>query len=125
MVKFLLDTSAALIKSIPGQVHDVEGVHDRPRAGEFFSGGALEAGEAIHRDNLDVLAPRVGLGSQPGFEDPLGSAWDHVQEEGGTAAIVDGGQIQDDGDVFVAVGVWHHTCSSTPMTPTPRNVLDH
>ena len=47
MVKFLLDTSAALIKSIPGQVHDAEGVHDRPRAGEFFSGGALEAGEAI------------------------------------------------------------------------------
>ncbi len=29
MVKFLLDTPAALIESIPGKVHDVEGVHDR------------------------------------------------------------------------------------------------
>ena len=35
---------------------------------------------------------------------PCGAAWDHVQEPGGTAAIVDGCQIQDDGDVFVAVG---------------------
>ena len=41
MVKFLLDTSAALIESIPGQVHDVEGIHDRPRAGELFGGSAL------------------------------------------------------------------------------------
>ena len=29
MVKFLLDASAAFIESISGQVHDVEGVHDR------------------------------------------------------------------------------------------------
>ena len=42
MVKFLLDTSAALIESITGQVHDVEGIHDRPRAGEFFKGCAFE-----------------------------------------------------------------------------------
>ena len=35
---------------------------------------------------------------------PCGAAWDHVQESGGTAAIVDGGHVQDDGDVFVSVG---------------------
>ena len=35
---------------------------------------------------------------------PCGAAWDHVQESGGTAAIVDGGHVQDDGDVFVPVG---------------------
>ena len=78
MVKFLLDSPAALIESITGQVYDVEGIHDRPRAGEFFSSGALEPGESIHRDDLNALAPRVGLGGQPGFEDPLGSARDHV-----------------------------------------------
>ena len=104
MVKFLPGAPAALIESIPGQVHDVEGIHDRPRAGEFFSSGALKAGESIHRDDIDALAPRVGLGGQPGFEDPLGAARDHVQEPGGTAAIVDGPHIQDDGDVCVAVG---------------------
>ena len=38
MVKFLLDTSAAFIESISGQVHDVEGVHDRGCAGELFGG---------------------------------------------------------------------------------------
>ena len=104
MVKLLPGASAALIESIPGQVHDVEGIHDRPRVWEFFSGGALEPGESIHRDNLNVAAPRGRLGGQPGFEDPLGAARDHVQQSGGTAAIMDGRQVQDDGDVFVAVG---------------------
>ena len=104
MVKFLLDTSAALIESITGQVHDVEGVHDRPCVWEFFGGGAFEPGESIHRDDLDVAAPRGRLGGQPGFEDLLGAARDHIQQPGGTAAIMDGRQVQDDGDVFVAVG---------------------
>ena len=78
MVTFLPGAPAAFIASIPGQVHDVEGIHDRPRTGEFFSSGALEPGESIHCDDLHALAPRVGLGGQPGCEDPLGSARDHV-----------------------------------------------
>ena len=71
-VEFLPGVSAALIESIPGQVYDVEGVHDRGCVEEFFGGGALKAGESIHSDDLNALVPRVGLGSQPGFEDPLG-----------------------------------------------------
>ena len=109
MVEFLPGASAALVESIPGQVHDVEGVHDRGCVEEFFGGGALKAGESIHCDDLNALVPRVGLGSQPGFEDPLGSARDHVQELGGTAAIVYGHHIQDDGDVPVPIrGVSPH-----------------
>ena len=104
MVEFLLNAPAALIESITGEVYDVEGVHDCPRAGEFFGGCAFEPGESIHRDDLDAFAPHVGLGGQPGFEDPLGAARDHVQEARGAAAFSDGCQIQDDGDVFVAVG---------------------
>jgi len=104
MVKFLLDTPAALIESITGKAHDMEGIHDRPRAGEFFSGCAFEPGESIHRYDLDAAAPRVGAGGQPGFEDPLGAARDHVQEPGGAAAFSDGRQVQDNGDVFIAVG---------------------
>ena len=61
MVKFLLDAPAALVESITGHAHDVVGVHDRPRIGEFFSGCAFEPGESIHRDDLDALAPGVGL----------------------------------------------------------------
>ncbi len=109
MVEFLLDASAALVESITGQVYDVEGVHDCACVWEFFGGSALKAGESIHRDDLNALAPRIGLGGQPGFEDPLGAAWNHIQEPGGTAAFVDGCQVQDDGDVFVAVwGVAPH-----------------
>ena len=104
MVKFLLDTSAALIESIPGKVYDVEGIHDCPCVGEFFGGCAFEPGESIHRDDLNALAPRVGAGGQPGFEDLLGAARDHIQQPGGTTAIMDGRQVQDNGDVFVAVG---------------------
>lgn len=78
VVEFLLDASAALIQGVAGEVYDVEGVHDCPRVGEFFGGCALEPGESIHRDDLNALTPRVGAGGQPGFEDLLGAAWDHV-----------------------------------------------
>ena len=122
MVEFLPGAPAALIESIPGQVHDVEGVHDCGCVWEFFGGGAFEAGEAFHRDDLVVLAPRVGLGGQPGFEDLLGAARDHIQQPGGTAAIVDGPHIQDDGDVCVAVGgvaphVFIHANDMHPLEP--------
>ena len=50
-----------------------------------------------------------GLVGQPGFEDLLGAAWDHVQESAGAAAFSDGRQVQDNGDVFVSVrGVAPH-----------------
>ena len=104
MVKFLPNASAALIQGVASQVHDVEGIHDCPCVGEFFGGGALKPGESIHRYDLNVLAPGVGLGGQPGFEDLLGAAWDHVQEPAGAAAFADGRQVQNDGDVFVSVG---------------------
>ena len=78
VVKFLLDASAALIQGVASEVYDVEGIHDRPCVWEFFGGGALKPGESIHRDDLNALAPRVGLGGQPGFEDLFGAAWDHV-----------------------------------------------
>ena len=62
VVEFLPDAPATLIESITGQVHDVEGIHDRPCVWEFFSGGAFEPGESIHRDDLNTLAPRIGAG---------------------------------------------------------------
>jgi len=122
MVKFLLNAPTTLIQGVAGEVYDVKRVHDRLCVGGFFGGCALEPGESIHCDDLNALAPGVGLGGQPGFEGLLGSARDHVQEPGGTAAVTDGRQVQDDGDIFVPVGgVWRHTCSSTPMTRTPSN----
>ena len=120
MVKFLPNASAALIQGVAGEVYDVEGIHDCPCVGEFFSGCAFEPGESIHRYDLDVLAPRVGAGGQPGFEDLLGAARDHVQEPRGAAAFADGRQVQDNGDVFVSVGgVAPHVFIHPAMTRTP------
>ena len=62
VVKFLLNASAALIESVTGKVYDVEGIHECPCVGEFFGGGALKPGKSIHRDDLNALAPGVGLG---------------------------------------------------------------
>ena len=62
VVEFLLNAPATLIESITGQVHDVEGIHDRPCVWELFSGGAFEPGESIHRDDLNTLTPRIGAG---------------------------------------------------------------
>ena len=114
VVEFLLDAPSALIQGVAGEVYDVEGVHDRGCVWEFFSGSALEPGESIHCDDLDALAPRIGLGGRPGFEDLFGAARDHVQEPGGATAISDGRHIQDDGDEFVAVwGVAPHVLIHT------------
>ena len=122
VVEFLLDAPSALIQGVAGQVHDVEGVHDRPCVGEFFGGSALEPGESIHRDDLDTAAPGVGPGGEPGFEDLLGAGRDHVQEPGGATAISDGRQVQDEGDEFVAVGgvaphVFIHANDAHAFTP--------
>ena len=60
------------------------------------------------------------LSTTPRDSSPLGSARDHVQEPGGTAAIMDGRNIQDDGDVCVAVGgVAPHV--STRLAPVAAN----
>ena len=75
MVKFLPGASATLIESIPSKVHDAEGIHERPRA-------------------------RCEAGRPARFEHLIGSARDHVREPGGTAAIVDGHHVQDDGDDY-------------------------
>ena len=104
MVKFLLDTPAAFIQGVASQVYNMEGIHDCPCIGEFFGGSALKTSESIHRDDLDTLTPRVGAGGQPGLEDLLGATRDHVQEPAGAATVADGRQVQDNGDVFIAVG---------------------
>ena len=72
---------------------------------------------------MTALVPSVRLGGQPGFEDPLGSAWDHVQKPGGTATVSDGSQVQNDGDVpvlmrGVAPHVFIHTDDTHAVEPS-------
>src|SRR5512132_4696835 len=56
----LLNAAAAVVEGVAGQAHHVEGVHHRDRGGDLLSGGGLEAGEPVHRDDLHGLAPRLG-----------------------------------------------------------------
>ena len=51
MAKFLLDASAELIATIPGEVHDMEGIDDHPYVGKCFGYGALKACAPIHCDD--------------------------------------------------------------------------
>ena len=56
----LLDPAAALVQRVAGQPHNMERVHHRSSGGELFGGGGLEAGEPVHRDHLDAVAPVLG-----------------------------------------------------------------
>jgi hypothetical protein len=105
----LLDAAAALVQRVAGQADHVEGVHDRDGVGELFGGRGLEAGEAVHGDHLNRVAPRLGALGQPCLEGLFRAALDHVQQSGWAGALADAGQVDDDGDVLVApAGVSPH-----------------
>ena len=127
-----LDPAAALIELAGRQGHDVKGIHDRPGLWELLAGGALEPGETVHGYHLDPPTPVLVALGEPGLEDLLGPARDHVQKPGRTTAVAYGGQVDDDGDIAVAPpGVAPHRGgtsrtgakrageSSTPRTSTP------
>ena len=80
----------------------MEGIHDRPGLGQLLAGGTLETGEAIHRHHLNPPTPGLAPSGEPGLEDLLGPARDHVQKPGRTTAVAYGGQVDDDGDIAVA-----------------------
>jgi hypothetical protein len=105
----LLDPSAAVVQGVSGQADDVEGIHDRGRCRDLLCGGGLEAGEPVHRDDLDGVAPGLVATGEPGLEDLLGAALDHVEQAGWASAVPDRGEVDDDGDVLVATpGVAPH-----------------
>ena len=52
--------------------------------------------------HLDPPTPFLVALGEPGLEDLLGPAWDHVQKPGRTTAVAYGGQVDDDGDIAVA-----------------------
>ena len=84
--------------------------------------------------HLDPPTPVLVALGEPGLEDLLGPARDHVQKPGWTTAVAYGGQVDDDGDIAVAPpGVAPHRGgtsrtgakrageSSTPRASTPLN----
>ena len=102
----LLDPAAAPVEGVAGEADDVERVHHRDSVGQLLGGGGLEPGEAVHRDDLDPVAPgRVAFG-EPSLECLFGTALDHVEQPGWAGVVTDRGEVDDHGDVLVtAAGV--------------------
>ena len=89
MVEFLLDAPVTLIQGVASKVHDVEGVSMTALAPGSSSAAALLNPVNPSIATISMRSRQVwGLGGQPGFEDPLGAARDHVQEPGGRDGLV-------------------------------------
>ena len=99
----LLHPLPAPLEGVTGKGDDVEGVHHRDRVRQRLGGGGLEAGEPVHRHDLDAFAPGLRTPGQPGLERLLGPALDHVQKPGRAGLIADRREVDDDGDVLVAL----------------------
>ena len=97
----LLDAAPAAIEGVSGETDNVEGVHDGDRGGQLLGGGRLEAGEAIHRDDLHRVAPGLRAVGEPGLERLFRAALDHVEQPGRAGPITDRGEIDDHCDVLV------------------------
>jgi hypothetical protein len=97
----LLDALAASVQRIAGQGDNMKRVRHRDCAGDFFSCGGPEAGEAVHGHDLDPVAERWCPGLGPGLEHLLGSAFDHVQQSRRPGAVADRGEVDDYGDELV------------------------
>jgi hypothetical protein len=117
----LLDPAAALIERLAGRADHVVGVHHGGDLGQFLDRGGLEPGEAVHRHDLDALAPSIRTFGQPGLEGLSGASLDHVQQPGWAGAVVDGVRSMITVTYLSPLRVWRHTCSSTPITATPSN----
>lgn len=58
----LLDPPSTLVQGVACQADDVGRILHRGRIRELFSGSGLEAGQPVHRDDLDPAAPRPSGG---------------------------------------------------------------
>lgn len=74
--------------------------HHGHSCGQFLSGGDFEPGAAGHRDDLDPVAPGLRTVGEPLLERLLRAALNHVQQPSRPAALTDGGEVDDDGDVL-------------------------
>ena len=63
--RLLLGALPAAVELVPYQGHHMKGIHP---------------GEPVHRDDLDPVPERLGLGFEPGLERLLRAALEHGQK---------------------------------------------
>src|SRR5690606_12731345 len=77
-------------------------------------------GEAVHRDDLDAVAPGLVPVAQPILERLLRAALEHGQQPGGPGAVPDRGVRSMMTVTYLSPFlVCRQACSSTPTTRTP------
>ena len=120
-VELLLDTSAGGVERVSGQPDDVEGVHDRGRIREFLGGGGLEAGEPVHRDDLDLVAHAAGRSASQVLNACLERPSTMSSSLAGPVLSRTGVRSMITVTYLSPLRVCRQTCSSTPTTRTPSN----
>lgn len=120
-MEVMLDSAPAAVQGVACEEHDVEGVHDRGRVGEFLGGGGLEAG------NPSIAT--TSRCSRQGWGRSASQVLNACLERPSTISSRRQGPMPSRTGVksMIAVTyfsprrVWRHTCSSTPITATPSN----
>ena len=101
----------------------MERIHHGHGVGELFSGGGLEAGEPVHRDDLDPLRPVRRARGEPLLEHLLRAALDHVQQPCRPRLLTHGVRSMITVTYLSPRRVCRQTCSSTPIVVTRSNLL--
>ena len=96
-----LDPLTCLVQRFGTEFDHMEWTQHFYRLGQLFDGSCFEAGETVHRHDVDALFPLRFLLTQPGFDHGLGHAWNYVQQPCGSGAVAHGGEVHDDRDVLV------------------------
>ena len=112
----------------------MERIHHRDRVGQFLSSCGLGPGEAVHRDHLELVAPRLGrVASQvlktclerPSTKSSSRESPGAVAD--GPGAVADGCEVDDHGHVLVTTaGVAPHMLIDADHLHTvePGRVVD-
>ena len=74
----LLDPAADLVQGLVGESDEVEVVHDDLRVGQPAAHRRGVGLVGVDHDMVDAVAPRLGLGGQPGGHGVLGATFEHV-----------------------------------------------
>jgi len=118
----LLHALPGALQRVTGQPDDVERVQHRHRVGDLLGRGGLEAGESVHRDDVDPVPPPLRTAPQPLLERVLRPALDHVQQPRRAGPVAGRSEVDDHRHIPVATpGVPPHVLIDPHPVVTPSN----
>lgn len=79
----------------------MERVHDFDSHEQFLNVGCFEAGQSVHRDDVDAFTPVFRSCFQPLLKFLFRPSGQHVEQACRARFLADGSEVDDDGDVLV------------------------